>query len=191
MPTRTIHLSHNVWHPSAEEEEGNDATELEGACTSHYKSSYSCMNNSTYVSRSLSINNPQHVCYQQKFEKVFKWPWCFTSEITRSLKYAAKRAGSWHTKCTSMLWSQQPNQTCPWSKCWVNLKRALWQAFATGCLMVFLLNQYWISTNAGELLDLCTLSISFILAQLKLSDPIATQIPLYFITLNFCSLEKD
>lgn len=58
--TCTVHLSHNVWYPSAEEEEGNDATELEGACTSQHKSSHSCINNSVYVSRSLFMNSPQH-----------------------------------------------------------------------------------------------------------------------------------
>lgn len=54
------HLTHDFWQPSAEEEEGNDAPEPVGPCTSQYKHSHSRMNDSMGVSRSLVINNPQY-----------------------------------------------------------------------------------------------------------------------------------
>lgn len=54
------HLTHDFWYPSAEEEEGNDATEPGGPHTSQYKSSHLCINDSVGVSRSLVINSPQH-----------------------------------------------------------------------------------------------------------------------------------
>jgi len=83
------------------------------------------------------------------------------------------------------------HQLWPWFKCWVNLKRAPWQAFAVGCLTVFFL-LVWTrdSTNAEHLLDLCILSIRPISPQPTLKDPILTQIPSYFITLKFWPLEK-